>query len=176
MASVFNPLILRLRAARRLGAFSRALRQGMSTEQARIYSDGVYPPTPTTSPSSRGFALKEQQEYRASISLGQALLRFCIRSWRRLILHPIDRPTLDRRGRIRLSESRLSLVHCRSVCRSLSHFSSAKTNPCFSRRSRCFCPRYTSHQYSPVERPAVFLPEKVGIFHKADLPTLRRVV
>ena len=46
MASVFNPLILRLRAARRLGAFSRALRQGMSTEQARIYSDGVYPPTP----------------------------------------------------------------------------------------------------------------------------------
>jgi hypothetical protein len=36
MASIFNPLILRLRATRRLGAFSRARRQGMSTEQARI--------------------------------------------------------------------------------------------------------------------------------------------
>lgn len=46
MASVFNPLILRFRAARRLGAFSRALRQGMTDEQAHIYSDGLYPPTP----------------------------------------------------------------------------------------------------------------------------------
>jgi hypothetical protein len=46
MASVFNPLMLRFRAARRLGAFSRALRQGMTDEQAHIYSDGLYPPTP----------------------------------------------------------------------------------------------------------------------------------
>lgn len=36
---------LRSRAAQRLGAFSRATKQGMSPEDARAYSDKLYPPT-----------------------------------------------------------------------------------------------------------------------------------
>ncbi len=38
-------LRLKLRAAKRIGAFSRACKQGMSVEQARAYSDQLYPPT-----------------------------------------------------------------------------------------------------------------------------------
>lgn len=38
-------LRLRIRAAKRIGAFSRACEQGMSVEQARAYSDQLYPPT-----------------------------------------------------------------------------------------------------------------------------------
>ena len=44
-----NPLRkfwLMLRMSRRLGAFKRARRDGMSVEQARVYSDRLYPPTP----------------------------------------------------------------------------------------------------------------------------------
>jgi hypothetical protein len=37
---------LKLRAARRLGAFNRARERGMSIEEARNYSDNLYPPTP----------------------------------------------------------------------------------------------------------------------------------
>ena len=37
---------LKLRAARRLGAFTRARERGMSIEEARNYSDNLYPPTP----------------------------------------------------------------------------------------------------------------------------------
>lgn len=41
-----NDVHLGMRAAKRLGAFKRALKQGMSSEQARNYSDQLYPPTP----------------------------------------------------------------------------------------------------------------------------------
>jgi hypothetical protein len=37
---------LSMRAAKRLGAFSRAHEQGMLSEQARKYSENLYPPTP----------------------------------------------------------------------------------------------------------------------------------
>ena len=43
-----NPLKkiwLNLRMARRLGAFKRARENGMSIEEARAYSDALYPPT-----------------------------------------------------------------------------------------------------------------------------------
>jgi hypothetical protein len=43
---LFKQATLSLRAAKRLGAFKRALRQGMSIDQARNYSDDLYPPTP----------------------------------------------------------------------------------------------------------------------------------
>jgi hypothetical protein len=38
-------LKLKMRAAKRIGAFARAQKQGMSIEQARAYSDNLYPPT-----------------------------------------------------------------------------------------------------------------------------------
>ncbi|MBI5429677.1 MAG: hypothetical protein HY938_04370 [Nitrosomonadales bacterium] len=38
-------LKLKFREAKRIGAFSRARKQGMSVEQARAYSDHLYPPT-----------------------------------------------------------------------------------------------------------------------------------
>jgi hypothetical protein len=41
----FKRIWLRLRMARRLGAFVRAQKSGMSIEQARAYSDELYPPT-----------------------------------------------------------------------------------------------------------------------------------
>jgi hypothetical protein len=44
-----NPLRrlwLFLRVSRRIGAFEQALKNGMSIEQARAYSDNRYPPTP----------------------------------------------------------------------------------------------------------------------------------
>ncbi len=43
-----NPLKrlwLTLRISRRVGAFARAMKDGMSGEQARAYSDSLYPPT-----------------------------------------------------------------------------------------------------------------------------------
>jgi hypothetical protein len=43
---LFKEAKLSLRAARRLGAFKRARRQGMSIDQARNYSDIRHPPTP----------------------------------------------------------------------------------------------------------------------------------
>lgn len=43
--SILGALRLRLRAAQRLGAFSDATKQGMSTADARAYSDKVCPPT-----------------------------------------------------------------------------------------------------------------------------------
>jgi hypothetical protein len=41
----FKDLRLRMRAAKRLGAYRRAFEQGMSGEQARAYLDYLYPPT-----------------------------------------------------------------------------------------------------------------------------------
>jgi hypothetical protein len=41
----FKEFRLKMRAAKRLGAFARAIEQGMSSEQARVYSDNLYPPT-----------------------------------------------------------------------------------------------------------------------------------
>lgn len=43
--SLFKELRLKFRASKRLGAFSRACKQGMSIEEARAYSDQLYPPT-----------------------------------------------------------------------------------------------------------------------------------
>ena len=43
--TIFGTLRLRSRAAQRLGAFSRATKQGMSPDDARAYSDKLYPPT-----------------------------------------------------------------------------------------------------------------------------------
>jgi len=43
--SLLKELGLKFRAAKRLGAFSRACKQGMSIEEARIYSDQLDPPT-----------------------------------------------------------------------------------------------------------------------------------
>ena len=43
--STFGNFRLQLRAAQRLGAFSRASKQGMSPDEARAYSDKLYPPT-----------------------------------------------------------------------------------------------------------------------------------
>jgi hypothetical protein len=41
----FNDLRLFVRATKRLGAFVRAERAGLAKEQARAYSDRLYPPT-----------------------------------------------------------------------------------------------------------------------------------
>lgn len=41
----FKELKLKMRAAKRVGAFTRAREQGMSPQQARAYSDNLYPPT-----------------------------------------------------------------------------------------------------------------------------------
>jgi hypothetical protein len=41
----FKELKLKMRAAKRLGAFVRASKQGMSSKHARAYSDNLYPPT-----------------------------------------------------------------------------------------------------------------------------------
>ena len=43
--NIFKRIGLTLRMARRLGAFKRAIKGGMSIEQARSYSDSLYPPT-----------------------------------------------------------------------------------------------------------------------------------
>jgi hypothetical protein len=56
----FAELSLKLRAARRLGAFKRARRRGMSIEQARAYSDDVYPPTSDDIDFERRWRAKEQ--------------------------------------------------------------------------------------------------------------------
>lgn len=42
---LLKQLRMRVRAAKRLGAFSRASKQGMSVEEARLFSDSLYPPT-----------------------------------------------------------------------------------------------------------------------------------
>lgn len=42
---LLKELRLRFRATKRIGAFSHACKQGMSVEQARAYSDNLYPPT-----------------------------------------------------------------------------------------------------------------------------------
>jgi hypothetical protein len=42
----FKRLSRFLRISRRLGAFRRAMERGMSPEEARKYSDSLYPPTP----------------------------------------------------------------------------------------------------------------------------------
>ncbi len=42
---LFKQLRMRVRVAKRLGAFSRASKQGMSVEEARFISDRLYPPT-----------------------------------------------------------------------------------------------------------------------------------
>jgi hypothetical protein len=41
----FKKIWLTLRMARRLGAFKRAKAGGMSVDEARAYSDRLYPPT-----------------------------------------------------------------------------------------------------------------------------------
>lgn len=41
----FNELRLRHRMAKRLGAFHRARKQGMTVEEAHAYAHQVYPPT-----------------------------------------------------------------------------------------------------------------------------------
>jgi hypothetical protein len=43
--NALKKLWLTLRMSRRIGAFKRAMRAGMSVEQARAYSDNLYPPT-----------------------------------------------------------------------------------------------------------------------------------
>ena len=43
---VLRDFWMRMRQAKRVGAFVRARKQGMSEAQARAYSDALYPPTP----------------------------------------------------------------------------------------------------------------------------------
>jgi hypothetical protein len=43
--SLCKELKLKFRVFKRIGAFSRAREQGMSVEEARAYSDSLYPPT-----------------------------------------------------------------------------------------------------------------------------------
>jgi hypothetical protein len=44
--NLFKKVWLFLRTSRRVGAFQRAREKGISIEQARAYSDRLYPPTP----------------------------------------------------------------------------------------------------------------------------------
>ncbi len=57
----FAELSIKLRGARRLGAFERARRRGMSIEQARAYSDNIYPPTQHDIAFERKLLAKEQK-------------------------------------------------------------------------------------------------------------------
>ena len=41
----FGDLKLKIKMAKRVGAFSRARKQGLTVEEARAYSDQLYPPT-----------------------------------------------------------------------------------------------------------------------------------
>ena len=43
---LFKNLRLKMKFAKRLGAYARARQQGMGDEQARQYVDQIYPPTP----------------------------------------------------------------------------------------------------------------------------------
>jgi len=45
MRRIYREIILKLRAAKRVGAFGRGRKLGMSIEQARAYSNQLYPPT-----------------------------------------------------------------------------------------------------------------------------------
>lgn len=42
---IFKRIGLALRMARRVGAFKRAMKAGLSADEARAYSDKQYPPT-----------------------------------------------------------------------------------------------------------------------------------
>ncbi len=41
----FGDFKLKMKMAKRVGAFSRARKQGMTVEEARAYADKLYPPT-----------------------------------------------------------------------------------------------------------------------------------
>jgi hypothetical protein len=58
--NVFKKIWLKLRMSRRVGAFMRAREQGMSIEDARAYSDGLYPPTPDEAAYEESLRQKSQ--------------------------------------------------------------------------------------------------------------------